>query len=129
MKLIGNKSFQAGDYLSACSYWAQGLHVLIRSEAVVPLLCNRSLCFLKLSQLDEALLSAVAAIVCEPTSLKAHYRRAAVLLSMGKPSHALKAVRCGLAVDPSDRDLLAIQHKVQSAVDVSEETATKPSQT
>ena len=78
--------------------------------------CNRSLCHSRLFELDEALLDAIAAIVCDPTSLKAHYRRASVLVAMEKPRLAEAAVACGLRVDPTNKDLQEIQKKVWAAI-------------
>eukprot|EP00762_Andalucia_godoyi_P001877 ANDGO_06048.mRNA.1 Serine/threonine-protein phosphatase 5 len=99
LKALGNKLFEKKEYEEAVEVYSQALDLAADNVA---LLCNRALCFIRLEKYGGALEDANAALVADPMSAKAHYRRGAALMGLLKYKDALEDFRAVMRMNPSD---------------------------
>ena len=85
-KKVGNQYFASGDYKKAIIAYSKALNY---DKQNCFLLSNRSVCYLKLGNLREALNDALACVQASPQWNKSYYRLASVLKSCGLYSEAL----------------------------------------
>lgn len=102
-KARGDEAFKRMDYLAAVDAYTQAID-FAPSDAT--LLSNRSLCWLRLGQADQALSDAKAARVLRPDWPKACYREGAALRLLQKFDEAASAFYEGVKLDPENMELV-----------------------
>ena len=93
LRIFGNKAFHENDNQGAIQLYTEGIRAS-KEEPDIRLLCNRSLCFLKVQDYENALADANHCIELEPSNWKAHCWRAyavANLINIGKVSKRMEA--------------------------------------
>lgn len=109
-KSAGNELFRGGDLDGALSCYAEALHALDMSGRQEPTLratlaANQALCLLKLNRPLEAEERASAALVAEPSSGKAAYRRGLARLELGDVRGAREDLERAVRLDPQNREV------------------------
>ncbi|KAM0936643.1 putative tetratricopeptide-like helical domain superfamily, ankyrin repeat-containing [Dioscorea sansibarensis] len=102
-KSRGEEAFRRKDYLSAIYAYTQAID-LDPTEAA--LLSNRSLCWLRLGQADQALTDAKACRALKPDWPKACYREGAALRQLERFDEAANAFYEGVRLDPENKELV-----------------------
>lgn len=98
---LGNAHALDGEFIEAIVCYSEGICI---DPCDYRFLGNRSLCYERLMQFEEALSDADAAItVCE-SYIKGHFRRGMALAGLKRNSEAEQAFEQALALDPSDGD-------------------------
>lgn len=127
LKARGNASFADRRFADAAADYSAALRCL--QPAAATLLSNRAACRLQLDRNAGALLDATAALVLDPSMIKAHFRRASALLALDEPAAAAAAVALGLQSSPQDAALLELRKRIETAPQAvpSEEIKSMPS--
>lgn len=86
-----------------------------RSALPNSLFCCRAASALKLGQWAAALQDTEAALAAEPRWVKAMYRKAAALQGLGQLGAAAAAAQEALRIEPSNRELQALQKQLEQA--------------
>ncbi|KAH7652308.1 26S proteasome regulatory complex subunit PSMD10 protein [Dioscorea alata] len=102
-KSRGEEAFRRKDYLSAIYAYTQAID-LDPTEAT--LLSNRSLCWLRFGQADQALTDAKACRALKPDWPKACYREGAALRQLERFDEAANAFYEGVRLDPENKELV-----------------------
>uniref|UniRef100_A0A1D1ZFN2 Ankyrin-1 n=1 Tax=Anthurium amnicola TaxID=1678845 RepID=A0A1D1ZFN2_9ARAE len=103
-KSRGDEAFRRKDYLDAIDAYTQAID-LDPSEAT--LLSNRSLCWIRLGQVDRALADAKACRTLKPDWPKACYREGAALRLLQRFEEAANAFYEGVKLDPENKELVS----------------------
>ena len=112
LKAKGNALFADRKFPNALVVYLSAIHSAARSSGVALVLSNRAICYQHLGQPTEALLSAIAAICCDPMLVKAHFHRASAISSLGQTQKAADAASCGLQLDPTNFALLQLGNRL-----------------
>jgi len=96
---LGNEQFKIKEYQQAAVHYTESLEAYPDNPAV---LCNRSMCWLKLANHKKALADSDACLKLDPNYTKAHFRRGVALLEQDKFVEACKAFRACLDLDPKN---------------------------
>ncbi len=115
LKVKGNTLFAAGRYSDALYMYLSAIQCSSQSAGVALLLSNRAICFQQLQRFAEALQSAIGAACCDPHLVKAHFRRASALYSLGHPKRAEAAAKFGLLLEPKNTALLELNACLEKA--------------
>eukprot|EP00759_Apiculatamorpha_spiralis_P031132 PhF_6_TR32933/c1_g1_i2/m.48406 len=112
---LGNEAVQDEKYEDACELYTKSIDTTGPNAAI---LCNRSLCHMKLGQYDQALSDAKAARSLDPTFVKAHFRVASALVAKNAGIDAILAVQDGLALAPHDHEFIQLLENARNGVPV-----------
>ncbi|XP_077247380.1 ankyrin repeat family protein isoform X2 [Tasmannia lanceolata] len=102
-KSRGEEAFKRKDYIMAVDAYTQAID-LDPNDAT--LLSNRSLCWIRLGQADQALADAKACRALRPDWPKACYREGAALRLLQKFEEAANAFYEGVQLDPENKELV-----------------------
>ncbi|KAK3286673.1 hypothetical protein CYMTET_5782 [Cymbomonas tetramitiformis] len=107
---LGNEAFKQADYTSAITHYKKALFHLPSGdgsmEFAAALHSNMSFSWLKLESYRSALADADSAVALRPSWVKAHARRGAALIGMGRYKEARESYLEGLRLDPGNVELL-----------------------
>ena len=107
----GKAAFAAGDFAEAEKKFDAAL--LSNAPNRVELLCNRAAALIKLGRFADAACDAAEAANFEPSFVKAHYRLACALKSLGQKEKALKACMDGIALQPESAQLQKLEKEIE----------------
>ncbi|TVU45708.1 hypothetical protein EJB05_05204, partial [Eragrostis curvula] len=102
LKSQGGKAVEEKDYTSALKFYSEAINM---GPADAVLYSNRSLCYLKMEQAQDALRDANACIRLRPEWAKGYYRKGAALMSLKEYKQACDAFMAGFKKDPTNEDL------------------------
>ena len=94
-KQLGNQYFADGNYKEALNSYSKALEYDKNNQY---LLSNRSVCYLKLGNIQNALLDALACVVSAPTWNKSYYRLSSALKACHLYSEALQAAEISYSI-------------------------------
>ncbi|CAI9271880.1 unnamed protein product [Lactuca saligna] len=114
-KARGDDAYRRKDYLMAVDAYTQAIDF---DPSDATLFSNRSLCWIRLGQADQALTDAQACRGLRPNWAKAWYREGAALRLMQKFDEAANAFYEGVKVDPENKELV---HAFREAVEAGRE--------
>jgi len=97
----GNNAFRSNDFTQAAAYYTQAL-ALHQSDVV---LCNRSLCWLKMGQPERASEDAAEAIKLNPENKKAYFRQGMAAYAMKKFKEAMPLLTKAEELDPKNTQI------------------------
>ncbi|KAG6554247.1 hypothetical protein Mapa_004163 [Marchantia paleacea] len=111
-KARGTEFFQTQNYTAAIDAYTQALDL---DPSNFQVLSNRSLCWLKIGQAEQALTDAQACRKLAPNWVKAYYREGAALRQLERFDEAADAFYCGVKVNPDSKDVIdAFQEAVEA---------------
>ncbi|CAM6102002.1 unnamed protein product [Calypogeia fissa] len=99
----GTSAFKKGNFMDAVDAYTQA-NELDPSSAEI--LSNRSLCWIRLGQAEQALVDAQAARKLNPSWSKAYYREGSALRLLQRFDEAADAFYSGVKIDPENQDLI-----------------------
>ncbi|KAL9379189.1 hypothetical protein Peur_027671 [Populus x canadensis] len=102
-KSRGDDAFKRNEYLTAVNDYAQAIDLDPTNAAV---LSNRSLCWIRLGQPDQALADAKACRKLKPDWPKAWYREGAALRLLQRFDEAANSFYEGVKLDPENKELV-----------------------
>ncbi|OAE24898.1 hypothetical protein AXG93_2931s1410 [Marchantia polymorpha subsp. ruderalis] len=102
-KARGTEFFQTQNYTAAIDAYTQALDL---DPSNFQVLSNRSLCWLKIGQAEQALTDAQACRKLAPNWVKAYYREGAALRQLQRFDEAADAFYCGVKVNPDSKDVI-----------------------
>ncbi|KMZ60416.1 hypothetical protein ZOSMA_5G02840 [Zostera marina] len=102
-KLRGQDAFKRNDFASAVNAYTQAID-LDPNDAIF--LSNRSLCWLKMGQPEQALTDAQACQALRPNWAKACYREGAALRVLQRFDEAANAFYEGVKLDPDNKEMV-----------------------
>jgi tetratricopeptide (TPR) repeat protein len=108
-KTKGNNAYSLNRFEEATRFYQQGLTFF---KEISTLLCNRALCFEKIGNFHDSILESTCAIILDPLSVKAHYRRANSLMNLKNTVLAKEACFVGLSILPDNSFLLDLLKKL-----------------
>jgi tetratricopeptide (TPR) repeat protein len=107
-KQAGSAAFKLGKLDQAIALYTEALQsaatLTTDGELKSSLLCNRSLCYLKMGEAEAALSDAVAAQKALPVQPKAHYRAAQALQTLGRNGEARDALAAVLRLSRANKN-------------------------
>ena len=101
LKLKGNIAFKATNYTAAIKYYSDALKIRKKGSYY----SNRSVCYIKLNKLDEALQDALKGKEIEPDFYRAYTRASKIYLMRGNIKLAIEVVTQGLKRVPEGEAL------------------------
>ena len=102
LKKEGNRLFQARQWRPAIDKYTSAIDLWMEPADRAVLYTNRAACRLKLGEGHRALSDAERAAALAPTYVKAHFRMAAALRQLSRPSEAVAALLRLLELAPED---------------------------
>jgi len=114
LKEQGNQFFSLGCYEQASTIYSEALELRPDSEV---LYCNRSMTYLKMELLDQALEDAEMSLTINATvtNIKAFWRKAQALLELRRYDDSEAAASAGLLLQPSNGHLNTVRRKAREA--------------
>ncbi|KAJ7024056.1 hypothetical protein C8F04DRAFT_1303374 [Mycena alexandri] len=106
--------FKNGDYTEAARLYK--LAVLADTSKSALYLCNLSAAYLKLRRFKDAEFAAHTALIREPKSIKARYRRAVAKREQGRSLEALVDLASLLAVSPDNTEVLGTSREISNCI-------------
>ncbi|XP_058738659.1 uncharacterized protein LOC131610671 [Vicia villosa] len=103
-KARGDEAFKRNDHYTAIDSYTQALDL---NPGDATLLSNRSLCWMRLGQAEQALADAKACRALRPDWSKACYREGAAWRLLQKFEEAANAFYEGVTIDPENRELIS----------------------
>lgn len=102
-KNLGNEAYKKGDFPTAMKYYNESA---IQNPSDAKLFRNRAACYSKLMAFPDALKDCETSIKLDPTFVKAHVQKGAVLLVLKEKSKAMAAYAKALELDPSCQEAI-----------------------
>uniref|UniRef100_A0A9R1SP83 Protein unc-45 homolog B n=2 Tax=Cyprinus carpio TaxID=7962 RepID=A0A9R1SP83_CYPCA len=106
LKEEGNKHFQAGEIDKAIECYTKAIKSCKDKTALAVIYRNRSACFLKKENYNNAVSDASKAIDVDAADIKALYRRCQALEKLGKLDMAFKDVQRCATIEPKNKTFL-----------------------
>uniref|UniRef100_A0A672KYU8 Protein unc-45 homolog B n=1 Tax=Sinocyclocheilus grahami TaxID=75366 RepID=A0A672KYU8_SINGR len=106
LKDEGNKHFQAGEIDKAIECYTKAIKFSKDKKALAVIYRNRSACFLKKENYNNAVSDATKAIDVDAADIKALYRRCQALEKLGKLDMAFKDVQRCATLEPKNKTFL-----------------------
>uniref|UniRef100_A0A673MLS3 Protein unc-45 homolog B n=1 Tax=Sinocyclocheilus rhinocerous TaxID=307959 RepID=A0A673MLS3_9TELE len=106
LKEEGNKHFQAGEIDKAIECYTKAIKFSKDKKALAVIYRNRSACFLKKENYNNAVSDATKAIDVDAADIKALYRRCQALEKLGKLDMAFKDVQRCATLEPKNKTFL-----------------------
>uniref|UniRef100_A0A8C1WKK7 Protein unc-45 homolog B n=1 Tax=Cyprinus carpio TaxID=7962 RepID=A0A8C1WKK7_CYPCA len=106
LKEEGNKHFQAGEIDKAIECYTKAIKSCKDKKALAVIYRNRSACFLKKENYNNAVSDASKAIDVDAADIKALYRRCQALEKLGKLDMAFKDVQRCATIEPKNKTFL-----------------------
>ncbi|XP_056115728.1 protein unc-45 homolog B [Rhinichthys klamathensis goyatoka] len=106
LKDEGNKHFQAGEIDKAIESYTKAIKVCKDKKMLAVIYRNRSACFLKKENYNNAASDATKAIDVDAADIKALYRRCQALEKLGKLDMAFKDVQRCATIEPKNKTFL-----------------------
>ncbi|KAK9970971.1 hypothetical protein ABG768_026872 [Culter alburnus] len=106
LKDEGNKHFQAGEIDKAIECYTKAIKACKDKKALAVIYRNRSACFLKKENYNNAASDATKAIDVDAADIKALYRRCQALEKLGKLDMAFKDVQRCATIEPKNKTFL-----------------------
>lgn len=113
LKTQGNKHFTAREYAKAADLYSQAIEV---NSSVAVYWSNRAACQLQLEAYGAAVSDATQAIELDNDCIKAYYRRACALVSLGKNREALKDLKIVATREPGNKDAVTKLQECQKTI-------------
>lgn len=82
IKNLGNEFFLKNQFPQAIFKYAEAIQVLGDVKETAPILCNRSLCHIKMENFGAALIDANKAIEMNPKFVKGYYRKSSAYVGL-----------------------------------------------
>jgi len=110
MKAKGNEFFKAKDYDNAVKWYSEAIAIDPSSHAYYS---NRSASYAGLSNWEKAAEDGASCISANKTFIKGYFRLATAQENMSDFKKAVETVTMGLAVEPRNKDLLAMKSRYE----------------
>ncbi|BAF12816.1 Os03g0680400 [Oryza sativa Japonica Group] len=102
LKSLGGKAVKRKDYLGASRIYSEALEL---DYFDATLYSNRSLCYLRIGEVQKALLDAEMCVKLRPEWVKGHYREGAALMLLKEHKKAFEVFLNALKLDPANADI------------------------
>ncbi|TVU42677.1 hypothetical protein EJB05_09097, partial [Eragrostis curvula] len=102
LKLQGGKAVEEKDYSSAIKFYSEAIN---GDPADAVLYSNKSFCYLKMGQAQDAFRDANDCIRLRPKWTKGYYRKGAILMSLKEYKEACDAFMAGVVQDPKNEEM------------------------
>uniref|UniRef100_A0A0E0NZJ9 Uncharacterized protein n=1 Tax=Oryza rufipogon TaxID=4529 RepID=A0A0E0NZJ9_ORYRU len=102
LKSLGGKAVKRKDYLGASRIYSEALEL---DYFDATLYSNRSLCYLRIGEVQKALLDTEMCIKLRPEWVKGHYREGAALMLLKEHKKAFEVFLNALKLDPTNANI------------------------